>query len=64
MIIVNVKENESIDKALKRFKKKFEKTGTLRELRERTAFTKPSVKRRTEIIKAEYRQHMREQENK
>ncbi|REE01654.1 30S ribosomal protein S21 [Marinoscillum furvescens] len=64
MIVVNVKENESIDKALKRFKKKFEKTGTLRELRERTFFTKPSVKRRTEVIKAEYRQHMREQENK
>ena len=64
MIIVNVKENESIDKALKRFKKKFEKTGVLRELRERTFFTKPSVKRRTEVIKAEYRQHMREQENK
>lgn len=63
MIIVNVKENESIDKALKRFKKKFEKTGVLRELRERTFFTKPSVKRRTEVIKAEYRQHMREQEN-
>lgn len=63
MIIVNVKENESIDKALKRFKKKFEKTGVLRELRERTAFTKPSVKRRGEIIKASYRQKMRDQEN-
>lgn len=63
MIVVNVKENESIDKALKRFKKKFEKTGVLRELRERTFFTKPSIKRRTEVIKAEYRQHMREQEN-
>lgn len=63
MIIVNVKENESIDKALKRFKKKFEKTGVLRELRERTYFTKPSVKRRTEVIKAQYRQHMQEQEN-
>ena len=35
MIIVNVKENESIDKALKRFKKKFEKTGVLKELRSR-----------------------------
>lgn len=62
MIVVNVKENESIDKALKRFKKKFEKTGVLRELRERTYFTKPSVKRRSEVIRAEYRQHMREQE--
>ena len=52
MIVVNVKENESIDRALKRFKKKFEKTGTLRELRSRTFFTKPSVKRRDEVIKA------------
>ncbi|XOV92354.1 MAG: 30S ribosomal protein S21 [Bacteroidota bacterium] len=63
MIIVNVKENESIDKALKRFKKKFEKTGVLKELRERTAFTKPSVKRRSEVIRASYRQMMRDQEN-
>ncbi|MEQ8472923.1 MAG: 30S ribosomal protein S21 [Marinoscillum sp.] len=63
MIVVNVKENESIDKALKRFKKKFEKTGVLRELRSRTYFTKPSVQRRTEVIKAEYRQHMQEKEN-
>ena len=64
MIVVNVKENESIDKALKRFKKKFEKTGVLRELRSRTYFTKPSVKRRDEIIKAQYRQKMRDLENK
>ena len=40
MIIVNVKENESIDKALKRFKKRFEKTGTLRELRSRSHYEK------------------------
>lgn len=58
MLIINVKENESIDKALKRFKKKFEKTGVLRELRSRTAFEKPSVKRRTEIIKAAYKERM------
>ncbi len=56
MIIVNVKENESIDKALKRFKKKFEKTGVIKELRERSYHTKRSVKRRNEIIRAAYRQ--------
>jgi small subunit ribosomal protein S21 len=56
MIIVNVKENESIDKALKRFKKKFEKTGVLKELRARTSFEKPSVRRRNEIIRAAYRE--------
>ncbi len=49
MLIINIKENESIDKALKRFKKKFEKTGILRELRARTAFEKPSVRRRTQF---------------
>jgi small subunit ribosomal protein S21 len=59
MIIVNVKENESIDKALKRFKKKFEKTGVLKELRARTSFEKPSVTRRTQIIKAVHREQQR-----
>ena len=57
-LIINLKENESIDKALKRFKKKFEKTGILKELRARTAFEKPSVRRRSEIIRAAYRQKM------
>ena len=64
MLIVNVKENESIDKALKRFKKKFEKTGVLKELRSRTSFTKPSVSRRAEIIRASYRERMRLEETK
>jgi len=63
MLIVNVKENESIDKALKRFKKKFEKTGVLKELRSRTSFEKPSVARRNEIIHAAYKQRMQNQEN-
>lgn len=64
MLIINVKENESIDRALKRFKKKFEKTGVLRELRSRTHFKKPSVERREEIIKAKYIQQIRDEENK
>ncbi len=63
MLIVNIKENESIDKALKRFKKKFEKTGVLKELRARTSFEKPSVKRRSEIIRAAYRERMKGEEN-
>ena len=63
MIVINIKENESIDRALKRFKKKFEKTGVLKELRARTSFEKPSVTRRSEIIHAAYRQKMRNQEN-
>ena len=58
MLIINIKENESIDKALKRFKKKFEKTGVLRALRDRTSFTKPSVRRRTQFIRAAYKQKL------
>ena len=63
MLIINVKENESIDKALKRFKKKFEKTGVLRELRSRTFYEKPSVSRRNQKIKAAYRQKKYAEEN-
>jgi small subunit ribosomal protein S21 len=63
MIIVNVKENESIEKALKRFKKKFERTGVLKELRSRTFYEKPSVSRRNEKLKAAYRQKMYADEN-
>lgn len=63
MIIINVKDNESIDKALKRFKKKFEKTGVLKQLRDRSQFEKRSVKRRNQMIRAAYRQRMRDQEN-
>ena len=56
MIIVNVKEGESLDRALKRFKKKFEKTGVLRELRARQAYEKKSVTKRTQRKKAIYKQ--------
>ena len=63
MIVVNVKENESIDKALKRFKKKFERTGVLKELRSRTHYVKPSVKRRNERLKAAYKEKMHAKEN-
>ena len=63
MIIVNVKENESIDKALKRFKKKFERTGVLKEIRQRSYYEKPSIKRRNTKLRAEYRQKMQNKEN-
>ncbi|MDR3133485.1 MAG: 30S ribosomal protein S21 [Prevotellaceae bacterium] len=58
MIIVQIKEGENIERALKKFKRKFEKTGTVRELRTRKTFEKKSVKRRDEIKRAIYRQHM------
>lgn len=63
MLIINVKENESIDKALKRFKKKFERTGVLKQLRSRNFFEKPSISRRAEMIKAAYKQKMFAKEN-
>ncbi|MFT4735536.1 MAG: small subunit ribosomal protein S21 [Algoriphagus sp.] len=54
MLQIKVKENESVEKALKRFKKKFERTRVLRQLRSRKQFTKKSVDRRFEILKAKY----------
>lgn len=58
MLIIDVKDSDSIDKALKKYKKKFERAGILKELRSRQHFTKPSVKRRHEVLKARYRQEM------
>ncbi|WP_439881269.1 30S ribosomal protein S21 [Pontibacter sp. MBLB2868] len=58
MIIVNVKDNESVDRALKRFKKKFERTGVLKELRSRSYFEKPSVSKRKQKERAAYKQQL------
>ena len=63
MLIIPVKDGENIDRALKRFKRKFDKTGTMRHLRGRQAFIKPSVKRRAQIQKAQYIQHLKDKEN-
>lgn len=54
MIIIKVKEGENIDRALRRFKRKFERTGTLKEIRERKEFKKPSVLKRQKMQKAVY----------
>lgn len=62
MIIVPVKEGDNIERALKRFKRKFEKTGTLRELRSRKHFEKPSVSRKKAKEKAIYVQRLRTEE--
>jgi small subunit ribosomal protein S21 len=56
MLIINIKDDESIDRALKRYKRKFQLTGVVNELRRRKVFTKPSVERRNVILNAEYRQ--------
>ena len=59
MIIVQVKEGENIERALKKFKRKFEKTGIVKELRSRQAFQKPSVTNRKKMMKAVYVQKLR-----
>jgi len=63
MLIIPVKEGENIDRALKKFKKKFDKTGTMRQLRARQQFTKPSVKNREKRAKAVYKEILSNQED-
>lgn len=58
MIIVQIKEGENIEKALKKFKRKFEKTGVIKELRSRQQFEKPSVLKRQQKIHAVYVQQL------
>lgn len=57
MIGVTLQSNENIDRALRRFKKKYERSGILREYKKRTAFMKPSVENRLSRLKAARRQH-------
>lgn len=61
MIHISVKENESLDRALKKFKKKFEKTGVVKELRGRQAFTKSCINKRQQKIRAAYKLKMQQQ---
>jgi|TARA_B110000914_G_scaffold222948_1_gene237428 small subunit ribosomal protein S21 len=63
MLIIPIKDGENIDKALKRFKRKFDKTGVMKSLRARKQFVKPSIVHRTKIKKAQYVQKLREGEN-
>jgi small subunit ribosomal protein S21 len=63
MIVIPIKEGENIERALKKFKRKFEKTGVVKELRTRQAFTKPSVSKRQQKLKAIYIQQLQQQED-
>ncbi|MBP1839546.1 30S ribosomal protein S21 [Formosa algae] len=62
MLIIPIKEGENIDRALKRYKRKFDKTGTRRQLQSRKQFLKPSVNNRALVQKAQYVQGLRDQE--
>jgi small subunit ribosomal protein S21 len=63
MLIIPVKDGENIDRALKRFKRKFDKTGGMRQFRSRKQFVKPSIRNRDKIKKAQYIQRLRDLEN-
>ena len=56
MLIIDVKDSETIDRALKKYKRKYERSGTLKQLRRRKQFTKPSITRRAEVLKAVYKE--------
>jgi small subunit ribosomal protein S21 len=64
MLTIKVKDNESIDRALKRLKRKFNDTNLVKELRTRQAFEKPSVSKRLQKKKAIYIQKLKSQEEK
>lgn len=63
MLVIPIKEGENIDRALKRYKRKFDKTGRKRALQSRKQFNKPSIVRRAQIQKAQYVQGIRDAEN-
>jgi small subunit ribosomal protein S21 len=63
MIVIPIKEGENIERALKKFKRKFEKTGVVKELRNRQAYIKPSVTKRQQKLKAIYIQQLQQQED-
>ena len=63
MIIVPVKDGENIERALKKFKRKFEKTGVMKELRKRQQYNKPSVLKRHKLENAIYVQTLRAEED-
>ena len=62
MIIVPVKDGENIQRSLKKFKRKLEKTGVIKELRSRQQFNKPSVLKRLKMEHAVYVQKLRQEE--
>ena len=62
MIIVPVKDGENIERALKKFKRKFEKTGIIKEVRSRKQFDKPSVVKRIKMQHAVYVNQLRQTE--
>ncbi len=63
MLIVPIKDGENIERALKRYKRKFDRTGARRALQSRKHYNKPSVARRAQLQKAQYVQKLRDAES-
>jgi small subunit ribosomal protein S21 len=63
MLLIDIKKSGGIERALKELKRKFIKTGQLKELRERQEFVKGSVKRREQLKKAKYKQKLKDQDS-
>ena len=63
MLIIPVKDGENIDRALKRFKRKFDKTGTKKSLQTRKEFIKPSIKKRAVVQSAQHIQRLKDKES-
>ncbi|WP_417558132.1 30S ribosomal protein S21 [Mesoflavibacter zeaxanthinifaciens] len=63
MLIIPLKDGENIERALKRYKRKFDRTGARKSLYERKQFEKPSVVKRAQVQKAQYIQRLRDQES-
>jgi small subunit ribosomal protein S21 len=55
MLIIDVKDNENIDRALKRYKRKHRDAKVMQQIRARQHFTKPSIERRKQVLKAAYK---------
>lgn len=63
MLIIDVKEGESIERALKRYKRKHRNVRVQKQLRAKRYYTKPSVKRREELLNAQYKLKYLENQN-
>ncbi|RMG22640.1 MAG: 30S ribosomal protein S21 [Bacteroidetes bacterium] len=59
MLIIRVKENESIDRAIRRYRRKVQNTGLIKEYRRKQVYLKPSTRKRQQLEKAKYREQMR-----
>lgn len=63
MLRILVKDDENIDRAIKRYRRKFNKTQILKQLRNRKEYKKPSVEKREQLQKAQYREEFLRKEN-